>query len=44
MDRKQEIAALKAKLAVRRDKPAWKQNAQAIEQRIKELEANDGDI
>jgi hypothetical protein len=44
MTREEEIAALKAKLAARKNRPGYANNAAAIEQRIAELEADDGDI
>lgn len=44
MDRAEELAALKAKLAKRRNRPGFTDNVKAIEARIAELEAPDGDI
>lgn len=35
---KQELADLKRKLAVRKDKPGWADSAKAIEERIAEIE------
>ena len=40
----EELAALKAKLAKRKNRPGYADNVKAIEQRIAELEAPDGDI
>lgn len=42
MDRQQELAALREKLAARRDRPGFAANVKAIEQRIAELEAEGG--
>lgn len=39
MTREEEIAALKTKLAARRNRPGYADNVRAIEQRIAELEA-----
>lgn len=44
MDRAEELAALKAKLAKRRDRPGYADNVRAIEARIAELEADDGTV
>lgn len=38
MTREEELAALKAKLAARRNRPGFADNVKAIEQRIAELE------
>ena len=35
---KQELADLKRKLTVRKDKPGWAESAKAIEDRIAEIE------
>lgn len=39
MTRDEELAALKAKLAARKDRPGYGDNVKAIERRIAELEA-----
>ena len=41
MSRDEELAALRAKLARRRDRPGYGENVKAIEARIAELEAQD---
>lgn len=37
-DEARELADLKRKLAVRKDKPGWAESAKAIEERIAEIE------
>lgn len=44
MTRDEELASLKAKLAARKDRQGFGANVRAIEKRIAELEAQDGDI
>lgn len=44
MTREEELVALRAKLAARRDRPGYAANVRAIEQRIAELESQNGDI
>lgn len=44
MTREEELAALKTKHAARRDRPGYAANVRAIEQKIAELEAQDGTI
>lgn len=41
MTRDEEVVALKAKLAARKDQPGWAKNCEAIRQRIAELEASE---
>lgn len=41
MAREEELAALRAKLSKRRDRPGYADNVKAIEARIAELEAED---
>jgi len=41
MTREEELAALRTKLAKRRDRPGYGDNVKAIEARIAELEADD---
>ncbi|WP_268794979.1 MULTISPECIES: hypothetical protein [unclassified Sphingomonas] len=43
MNREQELAALREKLAARQDRPGFAANVEAIKQRIAELEAQNGD-
>ena len=38
-EEKEGLAALKQKLAVRKDKPGWAENVKAIEARIREIES-----
>lgn len=40
-EQKAELAALKAKLAARKDRPGWAENCAAIERRIAEIENGD---
>lgn len=40
----EELADLKTKLAKRKNRPGYADNVKALEQRIAELEAPDGDI
>jgi hypothetical protein len=44
MARDEELASLRSKLAKRRDRPGYGENVKAIEARIAELEAQNGDI
>lgn len=38
MDREEQIASLKAKIAARKDRPGFGANVKALEQRLAELE------
>lgn len=42
MDRAEEMAALKAKIAARDNKSGFKQNLEALKARLAELEAHNG--
>jgi hypothetical protein len=44
MTREEELAELRAKLAKRRNRPGYADNTKALEQRIADLEAQDGNI
>lgn len=44
MTPQEELAALREKLAKRRDRPGFAANVKAIEARIAELEAQNGDL